>query len=144
MKVFNELCVMFIPSILVWHLFAWFLFSDGRYQKYRFRKALDKLYNVPYDVIDIIHKNKKFSVEVKFKKINAHYGYYEIFINEKLAATYHQLSHTCLNSYYFSEENKRHQSEVASIIYATCKVLKDKEKPKKIKAGSWAEHSYFN
>ena len=143
MKVFNELCIMLLTDIIVLHIFAEFFYSTGRFQKYRFRKALDKLYNAPYDVIDIIHKNKKFSVEVKLKKLNAHYGYYEIFINEKLAATYHQLSHACLNSYYFSEENKRHQSEVESIVYAACKVLKDNEKSKKIKSGSWEETSYF-
>ena len=143
MNVFIDLCIMFVPSIIVWHLFFEFVYSTGRYQKYRFRKALEKLLLSPYDTIDIIHKNKKFAVHIEFKRINAHYGYYEIYINEKLAATYHQLSHACLNSYYFSEENKRHQSEVDSIVYATCKVLKDKEKPKKVKHNGWDEYSYF-
>ena len=144
MKIFTELCVMFLVDIIVLHIFAEFFYSTGRYQKYRFRKALEKLLLSPHDTLDIIYKNKKFSLHIEFKRINTHYGYYEIYINKNLAATYHQLSHTCFNSYQFSEENQRHQCEVESIVYAACKVLKYEENPKKVKTGSWEEHSYFN
>ena len=144
MTLFNELCVMFVPGILVWHIMFIFFLQDSRFQKYRFRKSLEALYESAYDSFDIIHKNRKFNVEVDRKKVNDTYSYYEIYVNGSLAATYHQLQHTYLNSYFFREENKRHRDEVESIIRATCRVLKDKEKPKKVKNDGYNEYSYFN
>ena len=144
MDTFTTICLCMIPSAVVWHVFFIFFANDSRYQKYRFRKALDKLCEAQYDKLDIIYKNKRFSVEVVFNNINSVYGYYEIFINDQLAATYHKLNHACMKSYYFKEENKRHRGEVESIIYAALSVLKDKEKPKKIKNDGYTEYSFFN
>lgn len=137
------ICQVMLPSIAVWHVFAIFVYSDSPYQKRRFRKALEKINESCCDKYNIIHKNKQFTVEVSLKKLNAVYSYYEIFINDKIAATYHILTDTFRNSYQFKEENKRHRYEVESIVYATDRHIKLLDKPKKEKVDGYSEHSYF-
>jgi hypothetical protein len=128
----------------VWHIFFLFIYDNSRFQKYRFRKVLERLYGCSYDKLDIIYKNKKFTIEVQQKTINSVYNYYEIFINDRIAATFHQMSDLWCCKYVFKEENKRHASEVRAIVKAADKVLRYKTKPKKVKENGWNEYSYFN
>lgn len=145
MNGFTEVCLWFFTTVFIWHFCALFVWDDSRFQKNRFKKTLTRLYNcTPHNKVSIIYKNKKFAVEIQHKKINDIYCYYEIFINDKLAATFHQLTGLWGNRYRFNEENKRHASEVRAIIKAADKALKYEAKPKKIKENGWNEYSYFN
>lgn len=155
MDIFTEICLMVAPSAIVWHLFGFFVFDESRYQKYRFRKALDRIYeyimnntqaNHPPISLNIIYKNKKFAVGIIKTEVTDYYSTYQIFINGDEAGCYHKMKKSYLRSgYYYAYEeiNKRHRTEVYAIIYAAVKVLKDQEKPKKEKNDGYTEYSYF-
>lgn len=156
MSTFTEICLCAVPTALVWHLFAFFFFDESRYQKWRFRNALDRIYdyimnntqaNHPPIALNIIYKNKKFAIGIIKTEVSSHYSTYQIFINGDEAGCYHKMKKSYLRSgyyYAYDEVNKRHRTEVASIIYAATKVLKDMEKPKKVKNDGYTEYSYFN
>lgn len=152
MDLFTDICLIMMPSVLVWHFFFLFCAEDSRYQKHRLRKAIEYINSyiisntldghIPIE-FNIIHKNKKFSIGIIVKEINNHYYTYDIYINGDQAATYHRLKHLTCNSYYFEEVNRRHKGEVISIIFAANKVLKQQAKPKKEKTDGYSEYSYF-
>ena len=143
MSKFEYVCSLVLSSAMIWHFFAIFVYSDSPFQKRLFKNALENVYTDSRDKLDIIHKNRKFVVEVQKNIINHTYYYYEIFINDKLAATYHVMNGMFKNSYQFCEENKRHRPEVEAIVYAANKFLKQEIKPRKIKENGYDEYSYF-
>jgi hypothetical protein len=152
MDLFTDICLMIVPSALVWHFFFLFCADDSRYQKHRLRKAIENINsyitaNTPSGhapiEFNIIHKNKKFSIGIIVKEMNDRYYTYDIYINGDQAATYHRLRHLTCSSYYFEEVNRRHKGEVISIILAANKALKQREKPKKEKTDGYSEYSYF-
>lgn len=152
MEKFVEICTLILPVALAWHILFIFFVPDSRCQLNRFRKVLDRLIeelNVQaedgarYPELNIIYKNKKFSIGIIIKEVNYHYSTYTIFINGEEAGYYHRLKHLWKNSYYFEECNHRHRGEVESIIYACNKVLKQKSKTKKEKLDGYTEYSYF-
>jgi hypothetical protein len=140
---FAEYCIIFLPTIIAWHVAALFIWDNSKYQNYRFRKALESIYKLPTPELDIIHKNKRFNVIIQFKEVSAAYNYFEVWINGSLAATFHRLTNTFNSSYSFKEENNRHACEVRSIVYAANKVIKNAAKPKKEKKDGYSEYSYF-
>jgi hypothetical protein len=153
MSIFGEICLYILPVALIWHLFAIFVYEDSRYQKYRFRKALDRILSelasqveggTRHPVLNIIHKNKQFAIGVIHKKVNNQYETYTIFINGEEAGVYHRLQHDCLSSYHLEAKNHRHKDEVLSIIRAGNKMLKKQAKPKKEKKDGYTEYSYFS
>lgn len=152
-KIFTDICLMVVPSALVWHIFFLFFYSDSRYQQYRLRKAIDSIDSYidthrdstgGPEALNIIYKNKKFSVEVLHKEVNRVYSTYTVYINDAEACRYHRLKHGLSSSYHYEELNKRHRDEVEAIIYATNKVIKQQAKPKKVKNDGYTEYSYFN
>jgi hypothetical protein len=153
MDTFTDLVIYLFTTALVWHVGLIFFAPDSRYQKYRFRKALDRVHEygiknatnevAPVD-LNLIYKNKKFSISLLKEVVNSRYSIYRVYINGEEAGRYHQLQHACLSSYYYEEVNKRHRDEVESIVYAARKVLRDKERPKKIKNNGYTEYSFFN
>jgi hypothetical protein len=155
MNIFTEICLYVLPTVLIWHLFAIFFFDDSKFQKYRFRKALDQIHeyimnntqaNHPPIEMNIIYKNKKFAIGIIKTEVNNHYATYQIFINGSEAACYHKMKKSDLRSgYYYAYEeiNKRHRNEVSAIVYAACSLLKQKDKPKKEKKNGYTEYSYF-
>jgi hypothetical protein len=153
MSIFEEICLCVLPSALIWHLFAFFVFSDSRFQKYRLRKALEKILNhlataeesgVRFPELSIIYKNRRFSIGIVYKEINSQYSTYEIFINGADAGVYHRLKHNCCSTYYLEPLNKRHATEVRSIVMAGDRVLKKMSRPKKEKKNGYTEYSYFS
>ena len=152
MNTFITICLYILFTGVIWQLSMLFLYSDSRFQKRRFRIALDRICeyitnntkkNHPPVEMNIIYKNKKFAVGIIKEEVNYHYSTYRIFINGDEAACYHQLKHMYSNSYHFEEINKRHRNEVEAIIYAANTVLKQAGKPKKEKKDGYTEYSYF-
>lgn len=148
MNTFFEIIFILLLSAVTWHIMLIFVTSDSRYQMYRFRKALDRIY---YYVesgtgsgLNLIYKNKKFSVNIIREEINYCYAVYHILINDEEAGCLHQLKHMWISSYYYEAVNKRHRDEVTAVIYATNKLIKRMEKPKQVKQDGWTEYSYFN
>jgi hypothetical protein len=152
MGLFTDICLMVVPSALVWHFFFLFCVDDSKYQKYRLRKAIENIHSyttsnterghAPTE-FNIIYKNKKFSIGIIVNEVNNRYYTYDIYINGDQAATYHRMRHAACSSYYFEEINRRHKDEVTSIIFAANKVLKQHAKPKKEKTDGYSEYSYF-
>lgn len=153
MDLFTEICLIIMPSALVWHFFFLFCAEDSRYQKYRLRKALEKILNhlataeesgVRFPELSIIYKNRRFSIGIVYKEINSQSSTYEIFINGAAAGVYHRLKHNCCSTYYLEPLNKRHATEVRSIVMAGDRVLKKMSRPKKEKKNGYTEYSYFS
>jgi hypothetical protein len=146
---FTEICLIALPVIAIWHVFFIFIFSDSKYQKYRFRKALETIYSYSSRSgrsaeMSIMHKNRLFTISVQHKPINAVYSYYELFINDEFVATFHVMKNlTWLTYYLFRAESKRHSNEVRAIIYAADRFLKQEAKPKPEKKDGHEEYSYF-
>ena len=155
MNIFTEICLYILPTTLIWHLFGFFVFDESKYQKYRFRKALDQIHeyimnntqaNHPPIELNIIYKNKKFAVGIIKTEVSNYYSTYQIFINGDEAGRYHKMkkSYLCSGYHYsFEEVNKRHRQEVTAIIYAANRLLKQRDKPKKEKKNGYTEYSYF-
>ena len=147
MNIFTEICLVVVPSAIIWCFFFTLCTTDSKYQLYRFRKALDNigdhLDRSSEMELNIIHKNKKFAISIVKSDVNSHYSTYEIFINGNKAAIYHQLMHMWMSSYHFEEVNKRHRDEVESIIYAGAKIINKLNKPVKEKKDGYTEYSYF-
>lgn len=155
MNIFTEICLYVLPTALIWHLFAIFFLEDSKYQKYRFRKALDRVYTYIADnaqadstpiELNIIYKNKKFAIGIIKTEVTSYYSTYQILINGCEAGCYHMMKKSYSFSgynYSYEEINKRHRQEVTAIIYAACSLLKQKDKPKKEKKNGYTEYSYF-
>ena len=145
------ICKIGLPVVVIWHILFIFVFSDSRYQTYRFRKALDNIFSHVIKStkndkceLDVIHRNKKFTVSLNHRALNAVYEYYEIFINDEFVATFHMLENpTWFSKYRFRNENDRYSREIKSVIYAADKLLKQEAKPKKEHKDGYVEHSYF-
>ena len=150
---FAEICMSVLVSGIFYQI-ALSIFSEkSKVQKYRFRKALDRILfdltakseeGAKYPELSIIHKNRKFSIAATYEEINNRYGIYTVFINGQEAALYHRFKHDLLSSYYLEEVNKRHMREVISIVLAGDKVLRKLAKPVKEKRNGYSEYSYFN
>lgn len=147
-----EIAIFISLHVLIWWFFFTFLSDNSRFQKHRLYKAINNIDDWitnntkcghPPCAFNIIYKNKKFAIDIIKDEVNHHYCTYRICINEEDAGIYHVLHHMFLNSYYFETLNKRHESEVVSILHAGNNVLKHSEKPKKEKKNSWSEYSYF-
>lgn len=137
--------------LILWVLFT-FVNDDSRFQKHRVFKSIMNVHEWimrnnqgghPPCAFSIVYKNKTFAIGIIKEEVNHHYCTYRIFINGEEAGIYHILQHMFLNSYYFETMNRRHKSEVVSILHAGNKVLKSMDKPKKEKKDSWNEYSYF-
>lgn len=148
----SEIVIFISAQVLVWWFSLTFINDNSRFQKHRLWKSIYNILvhitantevNHPPVEFDITYKNKQFAIGIIEDKINYHYSNYRIFINGEEAGVYHVLHHMFLNSYYFETKNKRHQSEVESILHAGNKVLKKMNKPKKINTDSWDQYSYF-
>ena len=151
MNLFNELCIMFVPGILVWHIFFIFFMSDGRYQKYRVRKSLENIYKYQLDhkgdrtvppEVCVTFKNRNFKVGIVKTDSNRQYSTYRIFINGDEAGIYHRLEHFVLSSYYFEEQNHRLSHEVVAILHAASKKIKREERTTTEKPIT-SDYSYF-
>ena len=152
MNLFNELCIMFVPGILVWHIFFIFFMSDGRYQKYRVRKSLENIHRYQLDhkgdktvppEVSVTFKNRNFKVGVIKTDSNRQYSTYRIFINGEEAGVYHRLEHCVLSSYYFEEQNHRMSHEVVGILHAASKKIKREERTTTEKPMKSDDYSYF-
>lgn len=151
-QLFSDTCMIIVPSLLVWTFFFTVCADDSKVQKRRLRKSIERILEYindntkdgcPPTELNIIYKNKKFAIGIIKNEVNYHYSTYRIFINGDEAGVYHVLHHMFLNSYYFETKNKRHESEVISILHAGNKVMKKMNKPEKIKENGWDEYSYF-
>lgn len=147
-----EYILVFLPSVFLWVIMLSFIPDDCKFQQNRLRKALVNLHKHITDITDgatpaqytVTYKNKKFDIGIIKESFNTHYYTYRIFINGEEAGVYHILSKLFFNSYYFEEVNRRHSSEVISIIHAGNKALKKTEKKLKVKTDGWTEYSYFD
>ena len=149
---FADVCIFFIPQILMWHFIFLFVDHNSKYQKKKFRKSLDRIFDYlasmtadgrRYPTIDFVYKNRNFSIGLYKKEHNYHYITYEIFINGDEAGRYHRIGNYCTNQYYFENQNNREQSEVMEIINAAAKEVKKLTKATVEKMPSWNEYSYF-
>ncbi len=137
MNWFYDFCVMFLPGIMISHIFAIFCMDDSRFQKIRVRKSLERIYTYALDrkepghiqpEVDVTYKNKQFKVGVFKDNVNSQYAKYDIYINGELAGHYHRLAHDIVCSYYFEEENHRSKDEVIAIVHAASKAVRKKVK----------------
>lgn len=150
---FMNACIVLLPSIILWHVILICFADESKVQKYRFRKALERILDhllaaqseggIRFPELNIIHKNRKFAIGIIFKEVNNRYSTYSIFINGEEAAIFHRLKHLGSSSYYLEEANKRHKGEVISIIFAANRDIKRLNKPKKEKTDGYSEYSYF-
>ena len=153
MNVFAEICIVVIPASILLHIMFLFLANDSRFQRGRFRKSLDRIYDklctakengIKYPTVDIIHKNKQFAIGIHKNEINYYYSTYEIYINGDAAGVYHRLKQGLRSSYYFETMNRRYTWEVEDIIRAADREIKKLEKATCGKSVCYDEHSYFN
>ena len=149
---FINACIVLLPSIILWHIVLICFADESRVQKFRFRKAVERIIDHNTSMIsadnrfpelNIIHKNREFAIGIIFKEVNNRYSTYAIFINGEEAAIFHRLKHLGSSSYYLEEVNKRHKGEVISIIMAGNRAIKKMNKPKKEKTDGYSEYSYF-
>lgn len=152
MAKFAEICMAVLVSGIIYQIALSIFSENSRVQKHRLRKALDRILfdltsrseeGPKYPELNIIHKNRKFSISITYRELNNRYGIYTIFINGQEAALYHRFKHDLISSYYLEEANKRHKSEVISIVLAGDKVLRKLDKPVKEKNNGYSEYSYF-
>lgn len=154
MSVFTDICIIALPTVIAWHIMCIFFMPDSWYQKCRIRRSLEYVGRAASDTVvtkrsnpavEVIYKNRRFTVGIVRKDVNAIYSYYEIYINGELAANYHRLKNDFIGSYYkFESVNNRHRDEVTAIVHAAARYLKQNEKPKKVKQNGYTEYSYFN
>ena len=149
---FIRLLVTFGSVIVMAHLLGLFIDSDSKYEKWKLRKSLDRIYDrlnkskqagIKYPEVSFIYKNRNFSVGIYKKDFNNHYCTYTIYINGAEAGCYHKLEHLFLNSYYFESINRRDRLEVIKIVHACNKVVKKMNKATQEKPMSCADYSYF-
>jgi hypothetical protein len=148
----TEIAICISAHVLIWWVFFTFVNDNSRFQKHRLFTSITNIQEWiirntkaghPPCAFSIVYKNKTFAIGIIKDEVNYHYCTYRIFINGEEAGIYHILHHMFLNSYYFEPLNKRHESEVVSILHAGSKVLKKMNKSAKDKTDSWDEHSYF-
>ena len=155
MDKFTYFCSIFVPSVIIWQFFFTFLYSESKYQKYKFRCALDNIYShnmsntpsgKPPVEFKVCYRNKEFAVGVLKSDIEVHnmprYATYQIFINGEEVACYHRLKNIA-GAYYYEAMNRRHENEVTSIIYAANKKIKKLTKATRGVADGYTEYSYF-
>lgn len=147
-----EIVVFISAQVLIWGSLFTFVTDDSHFQRHRVFTSTKNLYSWiihnteashPPVAFDITYKNKQFAIGIIKNEVNYHYSNYRIFINGEEAGIYHVLRHMFLNSYHFETVNRRHESEVISILHAGNKVLKKMNKQQKINTDSWDQYSYF-
>ena len=152
MDKFVYIYTIIFVNIVFWHITLLFLSNDSKFQKARFRRAIDKIHehimnntekSHPPIELNIIYKNKKFAVGIIKDEVGYYYSTYHIFINGEEAGCYHYLHGIGYNAYYFEAINRRHRHEVEAIIYAAANLLKRDAKAKKEKKDGYTEYSYF-
>ena len=149
---FIYLLVLSGSAIFMAHMVGLFIDSDSKYQKWKLRKSLDRIYErltwsrqdgIKYPEVSFTYKNRNFNVSIHKKDLTSCYCTYTIYINGDEAGCYHKLKHLFLNSYYFEPLNKRDKLEVIKIMHACNKVVKKKNKAIQEKPMSHTEYSYF-
>ena len=152
MTVFETIVLMFLPAILFAHYIGIFVDSNSRYQKKKFKRSLEHIFDHlasmtkagdRYPTLKVIYKNREFNIGLYKKEHNYYYTTYEIFINGNEAGVYHQVGDCCTKQYCFEKQNKREQYEVMEIINAGAKEVKKLTKATAEKKDSWNEYSYF-
>lgn len=147
-----EIGIFISLHVLIWWVFFTFMNDNSRFQKHRLYTSITNVHEWiinntkegnPPCAFSIVYKNKTFAIGIIKDEVNYHYHTYRIFINGEEAGVYHVLRHMFLNSYYFETMNRRHESEVISILHAGNKVLRKMNKPEKTKTNGWDEYSYF-
>ena len=113
---YDFIMIFVFPVCVVLPFLFFFIDDDSHFQKSRLHTMITS-----FNRAEVFCKNKPFVVEIQRKKINYIYSYYEIFINDKLAATFHQMDHVMRSSYRFRAEGDRLDSEVRYIIKAAYK-----------------------
>jgi hypothetical protein len=146
--------VAIVSSLITWQLMWFFLFDEGRIQKWRLRKSIETIRKYISDnikegglpfALTVTYRNRVFEVGILEEKVNSVYKYYHIFINGEDVAKYHCLNHVCLNSYYFEKTSRRDPTEICKILHAGNKYLKRLEKETtEMKIPEWKANSYFN
>ena len=155
MTAFEIHVLMILPAIIFWHFIGLFVDSNSRYQKKKFRKSLNSVYEyikklneanhdgIKFHEVKVIYKNREFYIGIHKKEHNYRYTTYEIFINGDEAGVYHQIGDSCTSQYYFEKQNNRELCEVMEIIHAGAKEVKKPTKAVSEKKNSWNEYSYF-
>lgn len=159
MTIFAEICIIFLPAILAAHYIGLFADSNSRYQKKKFKKSLDVIYDqikleesavrdgIRFKTVKVIHKNREFNVGIIKQEHSFRYTTYAIFINGDEAGVYHQVGDCCTKQFYFEKQNNREQYEVMEIVNACAKMIKKEinKRSKEVagKINSWNEYSYF-
>ena len=152
MTVFEIHIIMILPAILFWHFIELFVDSNSRYQKKKFKKSLECVFDHlasmtkagdRYPTLKVTYKNREFNIGIYKKEHNYRYVTYEIFINGDEAGIYHQIGDCCTQQYYFEKQNNREQYEVMEIIHAGAKEVKKLNRATTEKKDSWNEYSYF-
>jgi hypothetical protein len=142
--------VAIVSSLITWQLMWFFLFDEGRIQKWRLRKAIDNIRDYIeehglHTEFKVNYKNRTFAIGIIEEEVNRIYKFYDIFINGEAVARYHCLQHDFLNSYYFEKTSVRHTKEVIEILHAGNKVLKRQKRHDKQKVtDSYKANSYFS
>ena len=137
MILYDFLLIFVLPFCVALPICIFFIDDDSHFQKAKLHTMITS-----FNRAEVFCKNKPFVVEIQRKKINYIYCYYEIFINDKLAATFHQMDHVMRSSYRFRAEGDRLDSEVRYIIKAAYKQHK-KQEAESI-TGTINSRSYFN
>lgn len=119
---YDFIMIFVFPVCVVLPFLFFFVDEDSHFQKSRLHTMISS-----FNRAEVCCRNKQFVVEIQQKKINYVYSYYEIFINDKLAATFHQMNHVMRSSYRFRVEGDRFDSEVRYIIKAAFKQHKKQE-----------------
>jgi hypothetical protein len=153
---FYDCCFIGFCAILFLHYLFLFVDEDSRYQKKKFKKSLERIFDYlasmtkagdRYPIIKVIYKNKEFAIGIYKKEHNYRYTTYDIFINGDEAGTFHILGDCCKKYYYFETMNNRYKHEVMDIVRAGAKEInkRDKERNKAVarETNSWNEYSYF-
>ena len=119
---YDFIMIFVFPVCVVLPFLFFFVDDDSHFQKSRLHTMISS-----FNHAEVCCRNKQFVVEIQQKEINYVYSYYEIFINDKLAATFHQMNHVMRSSYRFRAEGDRFDSEVRYIIKAAFKQHKKQE-----------------
>lgn len=145
--------VWFTTIFIFYWLVNFFIADEGRFQKWRLRKALDNIVSYidantegshPPIVVSFMFKKRNFEVGVLENKVNRHYRCHQLFINGEEVACYHCLEHLFTYSCYLENTSSRSMEEVISIVHAANKYTKklEKETTEK-KIPDWKANSYF-
>lgn len=157
--VYEFICLYIIPCVLMMHFFQLLCNTESKYQKHKLRNRLTSIFcylnllnetaedGIRFHELNVICRNREFSVGVHKKDHSYRYTTYAIFINGDEAGTLHQIGDCCRSEYYFEKQNNREIFEVMEIIKACAKQV-EKERKQRTKevaklTGSWNEYSFF-